>query len=391
MQVFKTYFQILKKHLKPILIYAFMFLGIAIMISSIYLKGSDNKFNNQKVPVLIVNNDGENELTKGFLDYLGNYVVYIKIKDNESARKDALFYRKVKYILTIPAGFSKAFLKGEEITLNKQVVPDSIDSYSVDSAIDNYFNTAKNYVKYMKNIDQKELVTVMKHTMSENTKVTLDNAQGDIKQKSDEFNTYYFNYLAYIIVAVFITAISTIMLSFHNINIRRKHQAAPISNRRINLQLISANLIFALGYLLIFLVAGYICNPYRRIDTNMILFWINAILFSLTALSISYLVGITVKNKNTVSAISTAISLGMAFISGVFVPQEILGDSVLKIASFTPSYWYVRANNAIIQLTGYHFSNLSHILGYMAIQIGFTAAIISITLVVSKRKSQQAY
>jgi ABC-2 type transport system permease protein len=41
------------------------------------------------------------------------------------------------------------------------------------------------------------------------------------------------------------------------------------------------------------------------------------------------------------------LTLGMSFISGVFVPQAILGKTVLTIAQFTPVFWFVKANIAI--------------------------------------------
>ena len=39
------------------------------------------------------------------------------------------------------------------------------------------------------------------------------------------------------------------------------------------------------------------------------------------------------------------VSLGTAFVSGVFVPQELLGEKVLAMAKFFPMYYYVRINN----------------------------------------------
>jgi len=47
------------------------------------------------------------------------------------------------------------------------------------------------------------------------------------------------------------------------------------------------------------------------------------------------------------SAAANVFSLGSCFISGVFVPQDLMSNTVLKIASFTPNYWFVKANNSI--------------------------------------------
>jgi len=390
MQVFKTYFKILKKQLTSILIYGAIFLGITILTTSSYRNQGNEQFKPQKVNALVVNEDGQNEFVNGFIEYLEKYVTYVEIEDNEEARKDALFYRKVEYIITIPEGFTEAFSTGEGTNLQKQIIPDSVEALAVDNAINNYFNTLKVYKKHMPELGYAQLNSYIEQNLEKETSVAFDVVHKYDKAYSDQFNKNYFNYLGYIIIAIFISGVSTVMLSFQNIDIRRRHNSSPITSRNMNIQLIFANFIFVICYLLVFIVAGYICNPYRRIDANTILYWTNAIVFALVALSLSYLVGIAVKSKKAIGALSTAVSLSLAFISGMFVPQEYLGESVLKVASFTPSYWFIKANNTIATVTSYGWDNISGILAMMAIQLGFAAALISIAMVVSKRKSQQA-
>ena len=45
---------------------------------------------------------------------------------------------------------------------------------------------------------------------------------------------------------------------------------------------------------------------------------------------------------------STVLSLGTSFISGVMVPQEVLGENVLKIAKFFPTYYFVKINEMTV-------------------------------------------
>lgn len=47
---------------------------------------------------------------------------------------------------------------------------------------------------------------------------------------------------------------------------------------------------------------------------------------------------IPVKSRGAMSAAANVFALGTSFLSGVFVPQELLGSNVLTIASFTPTY-----------------------------------------------------
>ncbi|WP_291634893.1 hypothetical protein [Clostridium sp.] len=63
-----------------------------------------------------------------------------------------------------------------------------------------------------------------------------------------------------------------------------------------------------------------------------------------------------------------------------------MSDKALAIASFTPTYWYVKANNVIGSLSSFSFDNLSEVFTYMLIELGFAIDIFSVALVVSKQK-----
>jgi ABC-2 type transport system permease protein len=389
MQVFRTYYKILKTQAVPVLIYAALFFGMLTM-SMNNRSGEGGQFEARKVSAMIINKEGENDLMKGFLDYLGNYVKYVEPKEEEQAIQDALYYREVSYILTIPEGFIDSFYREGGLGLRKQTAPDSMEAITIDTAINNYFNMARIYQKYLPGITAQQLHSYVKAYLEQQTRVSLGKENENAVLVGNSHNRFYFNSLGYIIIAVFIVSVSTVMLSFHGVDIRRRHFASPVTVRSLNMQLILANLAFVLIYLAAFIVVGYLTNHNRMLNINTFLFWLNAAAFALVALSISYLVGISVKSTKAVTALSTALSLGMAFLSGMFVPQEYLGEPVLKVASFTPAYWYVKANGAIETLTSSAWAQLSAIFSYMAIQFGFAAAIISVALVVSKRKRQQA-
>ena len=247
-------------------------------------------------------------------------------------KKTLCFFRKVFYVLTIPKGFSEDFLSdGKHASLIKEVIPNRPETMSVNSAIDNYFNKAKLYLSYIPDLETEELYSYINENSNNNSEVHFDVHKDSDEVNSNEFNKNYYNYLGYIILGCFIIGVSTVMLSFHNKEIRKRQNASPLSTRSMNMQLILANMVLVLVYLSIFIVAGFITNPYRMINHNVVLYIINSVIYTLTALSISYLIGITVVSKNAVSALSTVVSLGCAFLSGVFVPQEFLGKAVQKV------------------------------------------------------------
>ena len=390
MPAFKIYFKILYKLKTSILIYAVLFIGLFYILTVSEDIGTD-AFEVSKVKAMIINEDGDSTFVDGFIDYLTNYITVVEPGKDEAAIKDALFFGEIRYVLTIPKGFSEDFLKEGTVKLEKQTVQNSTESMSIDTAIDNYLNLARVYLSHIPSISPEELKLSLEKNLTKEASTVMEVQTKSITAYANEFNVAYFNFLGYIIIAASIMIISMIMFYFNGLDIRRRHNASPVSYRRFNLQLILANVGYILSYLLIFIVAGFLMNKSHEINGNLLLIWLNAVVFALTVLSASYLIGIMVNSRKAIAAISTAISVGVSFISGIYVPQQYLGSNVLKAASITPAYWYVRANNSLGAITSFEWNKISEALGCMAIQIGFMIAFISIALVVSKRKRQQSY
>lgn len=388
MSVYKTYLKILKNKRTSILIYMLICIGLTYAFT-MNTKPGDNRFETSKVKTMVINEDGQNSFVMGFLDYLDQYVTIVEPGKNEEAIKDALFFGKAEYILTIPKGFSDNFFKKGAVKLKKETVPDSVAAMSMDNIINNYFNTAEVYLKHVPKMNTNRMNSYIKRSLSKKTKTVFATKTTDRVVYSNAVNNLFFNFMGYAIIASFISTISLIMLSFNQVDIHRRHTASPLNYRRLNLQLILANLVFVIGFLCIIFITGYLLNKSRMINTSLLLTWLNAFVFSITVLCISYMVGIMVTNRKAVGAISTVLSLGLSFISGIFVPQNYLGGAVLKFASISPLYWYVKANDSLADVTVFQWNQVSEAFGCMAVEIGFTVAFISIALVISKRKRQQ--
>ena len=188
---------------------------------------------------------------------------------------------------------------------------------------------------------------------------------------------------------ILILGISSLMLVFNDKNLRQRNACSPLSNASFNQQLILFVLLFT-GFTWAVMVTICLFFSFNHgLDTNAIYFLINSLVFSVCAASISYLIGLVVKNANVIPAVCNVVTLGLSFFSGVFVPMELLGDSVLKIASFTPTYWYVAANNHIAALRQFNLTSLQPILNCLLMQLGFALAFFTIALVLSKKRKYE--
>lgn len=384
MQVFKLYFKIIKANIKQMSIYLIIFLAISIVFAMSGKPKSEEIFSQTKTKVAFINLDETTVLTEGFKKYLSKNVNFIDIENKQEKLQDALFYRNVEYIITIPKGFTKNFMLGKPLEIEKNVVPDSTTRMYVDMAINKYFNLARVYVNNMPGITEGNLVKEVAKGGVYETPVQLMTF-GDKKQ-NNSFSVIYFNYLAYSLFAILILGVSSILMVFNNKNLQRRNLCSPMKSRNFNFELIMGNLVFALVCYVVLAGFGFIINLENMMSYNGLLLCINALVFTVAALSISYLVGLLIKSRSAQSAVSNALSLGFCFLSGVFVPQELLSDKVLIIASFNPIYWFVKANNAIGALSSFSIDNLSKVLTYMFIELAFALAIFSVALVVSKQK-----
>jgi len=384
MQVFKVYFKIIKANMGLMSIYLIIFLAISVLYSTMATTKNEECFSQTKTNIAFINLDKDTALLTGFKGYLSINANFVDIENNEEKLQDALFFRDVEYIVTVPVDFTKNFLQGKPVELQKTVVPNSTTRMYIDMAVNKYFNMARVYVNNIPGITEENLVKEVSKGASTETSVQIKSF--GVKKQNNGFAVASFNYLAYSLFSVLILGVSSISMVFNDKNLKRRNLCSPMKNRSFNLQLIMGNLVFALASYVVMAGFGFIINRQHMMSINGLLLCINALVFTIAALSISFLVGLLIKNRNAQSAIANVLALGFSFISGVFIPQQFLSDKAMAIASFTPTYWYVKANNVIGTLSNFSFDNLSEVFTYMLIELGFATAIFSVALVVSKQK-----
>jgi ABC-2 type transport system permease protein len=198
------------------------------------------------------------------------------------------------------------------------------------------------------------------------------------------YMTYYFNYLAYAILGVMIMGVTSFMMAFNDTDLANRNQCSPLKPLNMNLQVLLGNAAFAAAVwaamcAMVFLIYGRL-----PVNSGTALLCLNALVITIVALSIGFLAGKFIRNPGVQSAVTNVVALGISFISGVFVPQELLGSTVLGIARFTPTYWYVKAVGDIRDIVTFNFQSVLPVLYSMLIQLGFAAAIFTLALVLAK-------
>jgi ABC-2 type transport system permease protein len=385
MPVFKAYFKVIRKYWPSLMIYFAVFLLVSILFISATAKTPANVFDVSKTGIAFFNDDAPSALTDGLRTYLDGSAKLVSLPDSREALQDALFYGKISYILRVPQGFAESFRSGGEVTLLKTTAPNSTGSVSVDMLVNKYFNLVRLYQTNLPQSTEQENVAAVLRDLSVSVTVDLKAPTG--QQKTADLSDY-FRIQAYPIIAILLMGVTAIMMAFNQPELSRRNQCAPIRPFRMSLMLFLGNTLFAAAVWFVLCIVAMVLNRNFSLSPTVLLLCLNALAFTVVSLSIGFLAGKFIRSPIAQAAVANVVSLGMSFLSGVFLDQYLLGDTVLKIASFTPGFWYIKGVDVIRGLSSYGFDSLKPLFADILIQLAFAAACIVIALVASKQKRQ---
>lgn len=382
MQAFKLYFKIfMNSCLIPTVIYFVVFSALAIVFSKIGSNSNPTSFDTTKYRVAVINNDAS-EFSGQLEDYVINHSKAVKINTDEDSIRDALFFCDAEYILTIPSGYGDAFLNGENPKLETRSIPDSVAGAFMGLLIDNYLQTFELYLTGTPDMSVQDMGEAVLADLSIATDVKI-NQKVDTGTLSSSNN--YFNYSAYIYMAVVIQAVSMTMLIVNEKDIRRRNLCSPVRPTSFSFQMFAGNGLLCVIFWAMFCIYPAILYGDAIRNTRGLLYSLNSFCFMLVCLALSFLIS-NVASKKTVSPIMNTVALGCSFLGGAFVPQNLLSDTVKTIAIGNPSFWFIKANNRIGSMLVYDMEALKPVFQEMSILLLFAVAFLSIALVIVKMK-----
>src|SRR6056297_403241 len=389
MQVFKAYFKIVKKNLPMLIFYLVIFLSVVIGITASNRTQEMVSFSMAKSDLALINEDEGSVLANGLVSYIQQNANLVDVAQDEEALKDALFYEKIDYILSIPEGFSQRFMSGKDVQLKQTKGINQTAGIQLEMLLNRFLNTASLYAKHGNNLTQAEVIEKTMQDLSLETSVEMKTFDSGLSDA--DLIAYFFNYASYSTIIILIFGISTFMLVFNKSFIKQRTMCSPLSSNQIVFQRLLGDLCLAVGLWAITTICGFLVHGGALLSANGFLWILNLLIFSLVCLSISFLIGSLIKNKNSLSAVANTIALGSSFLCGAFVPQYLLGDSVLTVARFIPTYWYIRGNNLIAGLSTFNSETMGPVLMTFAIQIGFFVAIIAVSMVINKQRRVESF
>ena len=354
MTVFKTILKILNKLKGMIILYT----AILVAITALNQTSGNNmtNFEDSKPSVLIVNKDSEDNIAKGFEDYISKHseIKDIDTKDEDKIN-DAIFYRDVNYVIYIPKDFGKNLLDGKNPSLEYKSCGDEYSSYA-QMMVEKYIKTVLIYKDYYSGA---ELISKVNKVVDKDTKVYMKTTLDTSKLSS---MTQYFNILNYALLAGCVYCISMILASLNDETVRKRTIISSFNYKKYNRIVLLSNSIVIFAMWILYMILALILFKDLMFSSNGLGYVINSFVFTICSLTIGFLIGNITQNKNAIGGIVNVIALGTSFLCGCFVPFEYMPDYVLKIAHILPTYYYVANNQLIKTMEVFNFESIKPLL-----------------------------
>ena len=376
MQVFKLFFKIAKSKWLSMLVY----LGIFLLILNFTNVGSGaDTFKTSKMSLTIFDHD-KTDASKQLCDYLAKDNIIVDFEDDKDKLIDALYVTSTNYVITINEGYQDKLSKGETDGLfTARYLHDSYTNKLADSMLDTYVSTVKAYLAG--GMELSKALDAAQQALDVKTEVTFETFENESAQTKA---ASFFNYMPYALLSIFVSVLCPVIVAMNKKEVGFRTKCSSIKTSSVSVQTIAASGIFVVIIWLILMAFGIGKNG-GMFSGNMWYAVLNTVSFTLVCVAIALLFAELGIGDNVLAFVTQVLGLGMAFLCGMFVPQEMLSSSVLAAARFLPAYWYVKANDMICGLGTDKFK-LSTVMMCIGIQLLFAAAIFAVSLIVKRQK-----
>lgn len=377
MTVYKAFFKIVKSSISALITYIVIFFILTTIMATVENKDIDKNFKKTEINMTVIDRDNS-QLSKGIADYLSKNQKLVPLADNKELWTDELYARNTMYILIIPENFQQNFIDGKADLLNNYQLPNSTQGTYIDMQIDQFLSTLNTYLAVDNNIASALENASKDCSKTANVSLSGSSDISDTEVKPSYY--YFFQYIPFVFIYMFIIGLSPVLLTFKTPKLKQRMDCSSLSVSKRNVRLIIASLLFTIVIWIIFSILSLIEFSNIVFKKEFGLLTLNSFVFALVSLSIAYLITQFITHKNMLNSIANVVGLGSCFLCGVFVPQYLLGDSVLKISQLLPPFWYEKAID-------YAFNNeISLFYKSILIELGFIIAFLGISLVLSKQK-----
>lgn len=385
MPAFKLFFKQIVFHKIAILMYFTIFFIIFFVIAS--TSGTalkDLTFDETSMHIGLVDRD-RSDASAALSAYLEKGNTVTKLADTDTAQKDFLYDTDTSALLVIPKGYEASLEAASPLPLGtKSGIGNATTRLLLNAKLDDFVG---NVLLYMRTgTDVRDAFDQAEDLSTLHTKVTQVAADTYISQADMPNIYYYYRFAAYILILVTVSAVGPNIVSFYKKPLYMRTLCAGKKPLSFHLQIAFGILVFTCATYLLFGVISYLVGASSMSSPQFGYSLLNMGAFSVVCISLTCLCGFLSKDDTGISGLANTLGLVLAFLGGIFVPLEFLGDTLSRFAKLTPTYWYSTANDNIFSASAISSTRRDVIWQSIAMQLIMALAIFAVALLAGKKK-----
>lgn len=386
MRIFKAYFLILNKYKGTVFIFFAVFMSLSLIMAKVNGGGGASSFQQDSLDIAVVDEE-QGEFAGQIREYFGTHNQVTEMKMDQDKIADALYWRKLDYVLVIPEGTDEVLSKGEMPELSCMKVPGCFDPAYFEAALQMYLQ--KMTALTGNGISLREAGQKLTALQKKETKVHMASF---VNKRQGDMSTRFFLYVPYLFIAVGVSGIGLVLLRLNRREVRERTECSSMPMKKRVTAITAAVLVYGGGLYLFVLVAAVVISGGSILtDPRLPWFAVNIFTMLLFGLSLGFFAGMVAKTDDAINGIVNVLSLVLCFLGGVFVPRQFFGAGVQNVAKIFPTYWYVVNNESIGAMKTVSHTFVKNILTQSMVSLGYALVIFAVTLViVSARRTSEA-
>lgn len=379
MQVFKSFFKVFNKRKGSVIMYIGIFTGILFaLILPNQNTDTNAEYVESKVKFSVFDYDNSAESAE-LIKYMSSVHELVEIQDDSKETiQDELFIRNINCVLKIQEGFADALGTNtfDASLIEVVTIPGTNKAKLFESCLNSYLNYTGIYL----NTGVIGVEAMKKAETVLGQKADVDMAeQGNENVHSKMY--YFFIYMGWVFVVMVIEGVTPILMAFGRKELKDRIYCSSYRFSNFNKEMLLSVFVTGAGICMFFAVLSIAAFGKTALTKGGALWIFNMCCFMAVSLALAFLVSKFVKNPLVLSMVGNIISLGCAFLSGIFVPIQFLGEKVVAVAHFLPTYWYGQAVMKIDKMQQY---SMNEIFSCMGVQLLFAAAFIIVGIVAAQ-------
>lgn len=353
-----------------------IFTGIFFAVAFAFSQTSSNDFSLSSMDIQVVDN-ADDDVSNGLVENLSLENNVDVVDKTRAELQEEILLMTSDAVLIIEEDLEERFLDGEatvEVIVDERVA----GAFQIDNIVNKYFR----YLNAEYQANGEINTAAVNETMQNTVSIDLLDVEESVEQQNFEHMRNYMNFMGYVLILMITIVGGNVMSDINQPQINNRVKVSPIKQMSHSFQTILAQTLVTSFMVLLFIVFAFVLRANHLEGVPVLNIIIASATIPLFSLSILHLLNSMTNNKFIINSIANFVIIGMAFLSGIFIPYEMLGDGMRQLASFMPLYHFTQIYSDID-------GSVIDALPSVGIVVLFSVSMIILGTIISKNRLMQ--